>query len=268
MQTLFDEWEFSHQKVSYCMYIIARDKTLSYPSLSNSVISDFRFGPPGTGKTLLAKAVAAETSANFLPVSIPDLIKGEVGESEKAIANAFRIAARSSPCVIFLDELETVFGLRDESGTLGKKMISQLFLELDALTARQLPVIILAATNNPEMIDRTILRPGRLDRIVYVRPPLREERLHILHLLSVRTRFSNEVDFDDIARNTENYTGADLKALTQRAGLLALKRCKEGGNAEQMAISQSDLLRALALVRPSISKKDILRYEKFRQLSL
>ncbi|KAF9353074.1 hypothetical protein BGX26_009134 [Mortierella sp. AD094] len=115
------------------------------------------YGPPGTGKTLLAKAVATESEANFMAVSIPDLIKGEVGESEKAIAKIFKMANRCNPCIVFLDELEAIFGTRESSGGLGKQLISQLLLELDDCVKG---VVILAATNHPEAIDSSILRPG------------------------------------------------------------------------------------------------------------
>ncbi|KAI1309722.1 hypothetical protein EDD11_003974, partial [Mortierella claussenii] len=115
-----------------------------------------KYGPPGTGKTLLAKAVATESEANFMAVSIPDLIKGEVGESEKALAKVFKMATRCSPCVVFLDELEAIFGSRESSGGLGKQLISQLLLEMDNCGDG---VVILAATNHPEAIDTSILRP-------------------------------------------------------------------------------------------------------------
>ncbi|CAG8652095.1 11209_t:CDS:10, partial [Cetraspora pellucida] len=178
------------------------------------------YGPPGTGKTLLAKAVATESSANFIPVSIPDLIKGEVGESEKAIANIFKIARRCSPCIIFLDELEAMFGSKESSGSFGRKIISQLLLELDQLDSVDQGVVILAATNNPRAIDPSLLRPGRIDRLIYIKPPSLSERISILQIQNGKIKFSENIDLRGIAEKTENFTGADLKALVQRAALL------------------------------------------------
>ncbi|KAF9427684.1 hypothetical protein BGZ94_004394 [Podila epigama] len=149
------------------------------------------YGPPGTGKTMLAKAVATESEANFIALSIPELVKGEVGESEKAIARIFKTATRCSPCIVFLDELEAIF--------------------------------VLAATNHPEAIDHSILRPGRLDRLAYVPPPTFEERIAILEILRQGTRFSDNVDLNTVSNLTMNFTGADLKALVRKAGLNALK---------------------------------------------
>ncbi|KAI7904134.1 P-loop containing nucleoside triphosphate hydrolase protein [Cokeromyces recurvatus] len=205
------------------------------------------YGPPGTGKTLLAKAVATESSANFLPVHIPDLIKGEVGESEKAVSTIFKTAIRCSPCVIFLDELEAIFSSRESTGDVGRKLISQFLIEmdhLDKLVDQQ--VILLGATNHPEMIDRSILRPGRLDRLVYVGPPDREERLAILKVLKQKTRLNSDIQLDLIADQTEGYTGADLKAVIRKAGLLALKQ-------NLTEIQQKNIEQALTFVTPSVN---------------
>ncbi|KAF9976070.1 hypothetical protein BGZ73_009168 [Actinomortierella ambigua] len=178
------------------------------------------YGPPGTGKTMLAKAVATESEANFMAVSIPDLIKGEVGESEKAVARIFRTATRCSPCVVFLDELEAMFGTRESSGGFGKQLISQLLLDIDDCGPG---VVILAATNHPEMVDSSILRPGRLDRLVHVPPPTKPEREAILRIMGQRTKFAPTVNLELVSDRTNNYTGADLKALVRKAGLAALK---------------------------------------------
>ncbi|KAI9265619.1 P-loop containing nucleoside triphosphate hydrolase protein [Sporodiniella umbellata] len=182
------------------------------------------YGPPGTGKTLLAKAVATESSANFLAVGIPDLIKGEVGESEKAVSRIFRTAIRCSPCVIFLDELEAIFASRESSGDVGKKLISQFLMEMDGLDKANAGVIVLGATNHPEAMDEAILRPGRLDRRVYIGPPSIEERLEILQVLGEKTRLDPAVDLERIAELTEGCTGAGLKAIIRKAGLTALKK--------------------------------------------
>ncbi|RCH79510.1 hypothetical protein CU098_001732, partial [Rhizopus stolonifer] len=181
------------------------------------------YGPPGTGKTLLAKAVATESSANFLAVTIPDLIKSEVGESEKAVSRIFQTAIRCSPCVVFLDELEAIFASRETSGDVGKKLISQFLIEMDGLDKSNAGVIVLGATNYPDAMDEAILRPGRLDRLIYIGPPSVQERLEILKVLGQKTRLDSTVDLEKIAQLSEGYTGADLKAIIRKAGLIALK---------------------------------------------
>ncbi|KAF8929650.1 P-loop containing nucleoside triphosphate hydrolase protein [Dissophora ornata] len=213
------------------------------------------YGPPGTGKTLLAKAVATESEANFMAVSIPDLIKGEVGESEKAIAKVFKMATRCSPCIVFLDELEAIFGTRESSGGLGKQLISQLLLDMDNCGEG---VVILAATNHPEAIDASILRPGRLDRLVYVPPPTFDERVSILEILKESTRISENVDMRTVGNLTNNFTGADLKALVRKAGLCALK-------ANRTSIEAQDFFSAASEVQPSVNQFGLLRYQQFRR---
>ncbi|KAG0297224.1 hypothetical protein BGZ96_007282 [Linnemannia gamsii] len=213
------------------------------------------YGPPGTGKTLLAKAVATESEANFMAVSIPELIKGEVGESEKAIAKVFKTASKCSPCIVFLDELEAIFGTRESSGGLGKQLISQLLLEMDGCPGG---VVILAATNHPEAIDSSILRPGRLDRLVYVPPPTLEERVAILRILKNTTRFSETVDLPTVGNLTNNFTGADMKALVRKAGLFALKD-------NRTQIETQDFFAATSEVQPSVNQFGLLRYEQFRR---
>ncbi|KAF8952836.1 hypothetical protein BGZ52_003466 [Haplosporangium bisporale] len=213
------------------------------------------YGPPGTGKTLLAKAVATESEANFMAVSIPDLIKGEVGESEKAIAKIFKTATRCSPCIVFLDELEAIFGSRESSGGLGKQLISQLLMEMDSCGKG---VVVLAATNHPETIDASILRPGRLDRLAYVPPPTFEERVAILEILRQGTRFSENIDLRTVSNLTMNFTGADLKALVRKAGLYALK-------ANRTNIEAQDFFSATSDVQPSVNQVGLLRYQQFRR---
>ncbi|KAI8100149.1 P-loop containing nucleoside triphosphate hydrolase protein [Halteromyces radiatus] len=210
------------------------------------------YGPPGTGKTLLAKAVATESSANFLPVSVPDLIKAEVGESEKALANIFQTAIRCSPSVIFLDELEAIFSSRETSGDLGRKLISQFMIEMDHLDKIHQHVILLGATNHLESIDPSILCPGRLDRLVYIGPPNLKERLAILQVLGKKTRLGTTVDLQQTAEKTDGYTGADLKGVLRKAGLLTLKRQQQLGSKSDLWIEQQDIDIALTHVTPSL----------------
>ncbi|KAI9592866.1 P-loop containing nucleoside triphosphate hydrolase protein [Syncephalis fuscata] len=189
------------------------------------------YGPPGTGKTLLAKAVATESNSGFVSVSIPELIQSHVGESEKALGAIFHSARQSAPCVVFLDELEAIFGSRDSSGDVGRQLITQLMLEIDQLhedftDISEETVVLLAATNHPEAIDPAILRAGRLDRLVYVPPPDLADRRAILEIHMAHTPFS--ATLCEQLRNTtdllDGYTGADITAVVRIAALHAISR--------------------------------------------
>jgi transitional endoplasmic reticulum ATPase len=190
------------------------------------------YGPPGTGKTMLAKAVATASSANFLPVSIPDLLKGEVGETEKAIQKMFSAASLAAPCVVFLDEIEALFGSRGSATKLGQKMVSQLLIEMDSLDGKKgaaSQVVVLAATNVPWVIDPAILRPGRLDTPIYVPPPNEDARAKILRLGTFEMPLAGDVDFATLAKMTPSFTGADIKNLCRNAALVCLQRQLDTG---------------------------------------
>lgn len=158
----------------------------------------------------------------------------------------FQTAVRCSPSVIFLDELEAVFSSRETSGDVGRKLISQFLIEMDQLNKGDHHVILLGATNHLEAIDPSIVCPGRLDRLVYIGPPTQDERLAILKVLAKTTRVSPATDLTHIAASTEGYTGADLKAVLRKAGLMALKRD------ESHEIELADLVLALTHVSPSL----------------
>ncbi|KAJ2454502.1 hypothetical protein EV183_001503 [Coemansia sp. RSA 2336] len=177
------------------------------------------YGPPGTGKTMLAKATASEVAANFIPVAIPDLIKGEVGESEKSLAQVFETAKRS-PSIVFLDEIEAIFGSRESSGEVGKKLITQLFLEMDNVPDH---VFVLAATNQPHLIDSSILRPGRLDKAVHIPVPDESSRRDILRKVA---RHLNIESADEIFGSLAKIemSGAEIKALVKYACYSAIQR--------------------------------------------
>ncbi|KAI8818302.1 P-loop containing nucleoside triphosphate hydrolase protein [Fimicolochytrium jonesii] len=180
-------------------------------------------GPPGTGKTLLAKAVATESGANFMPISIPELIKGEVGESEKAITRTFTLARRTSPTIIFIDELEALFSRHENMGDAGKKLFSMLVVEIDALEAGS-GVVLLCATNYPGLVEKALLRPGRIDRLISIPPPTHRDRLSILQTLTKRLTLAPDVDLAVLARRMKGATGADLKEVVRRASLAAIAR--------------------------------------------
>jgi len=180
------------------------------------------YGPPGTGKTLLASAVAHETRSNFMSVAISDIVKGYVGESEKAIAQVFAMARRAAPCVLFFDEFQAMFGDRETAGEVGRKMVSQFLVETDN---RPPGLVLLASTNVPEAIDPALLRPGRFDRKIKVPLPDDEGRRVIL---DARRRhmacWAPEVATSTLVSSTEGWSGAELDSLCQRAALIALER--------------------------------------------
>ncbi|NXY18374.1 NVL protein, partial [Atrichornis clamosus] len=186
-------------------------------------------GPPGCGKTLLAKAVANESGLNFISVKGPELLNMYVGESERAVRQVFQRARNSAPCVIFFDEVDALCPRRSdrESGA-SVRVVNQLLTEMDGLENRQ-QVFIMAATNRPDIIDPAILRPGRLDKTLYVGLPPPEDRLAILKTITkdgTRPPLDTDVSLEEIAysQHCDCYTGADLSALVREASVCALRQ--------------------------------------------
>ncbi|KAM4694936.1 nuclear valosin-containing protein-like [Discoglossus pictus] len=231
-------------------------------------------GPPGCGKTLLAKAVANESGLNFISVKGPELLNMYVGESERAVRQVFQRATNSSPCVIFFDELDALCPRRSghESGA-SVRVVNQLLTEMDGLETRR-QVYIMAATNRPDIIDPAILRPGRLDKTLYVGLPPPADRLAILKTITkdgTRPPLEEDVNLEVIASDErcDCFTGADLSALIREASISALRQemmkkapsTSSGG----VKVGQRHFEEAFKKVRPSVSKKDQLMYEILRQ---
>ncbi|MCD6575947.1 MAG: CDC48 family AAA ATPase [Nanoarchaeota archaeon] len=216
-------------------------------------------GPPGCGKTLLAKAVANESEANFISVKGPEIFSKWVGESEKAIREIFRRARQASPCIIFFDEIDSLTPRRGTSmgSDVSEKVVAQLLTEMDGLENLS-DVVIIAATNRPDMVDPALLRPGRFDRIILVPPPDREARLRILKVHTKSMPLAKDVDLEKIADETEGYSGADLQAICREAGMQALR---EDMNAKE--VKAKHFKKAMELIKPSLTKKDVEVYEKF-----
>lgn len=158
------------------------------------------WGPPGCGKTLIAKAIASETRSNFIAIKGPELLNKYVGESERAVREVFEKAKQSSPCIIFFDEIDAICPKRDDSEDFASRVVNQILTELDGVQSRK-SVYILAATNRPDMIDPALLRPGRLDKCLYVGLPSIEEKFDILKRISKGIPFSQNVDFMLIAND-------------------------------------------------------------------
>jgi len=183
------------------------------------------YGPPGTGKTMLAKAVANESEANFISVKGPELLSKWVGESERAVREIFRKAKQAAPSIIFFDEIDAIAPVR--GGGYGdshvtERVISQLLTEMDGIEELR-GVVVIAATNRPDIVDPALLRPGRFDKLLYVPLPDLEARKEILKIHLRKKPLAEDVDIDDLAKRTEGYTGADLAAICNTAVMLAIR---------------------------------------------
>lgn len=182
------------------------------------------YGPPGTGKTMLAKAVATESEANFINVKGPEFLSKWVGESEKAVRETFRKARTASPCIIFMDEIDSIAPTRGGGfdSHVTERVISQLLTEMDGLESLN-NVVVIGATNRPDMIDAALLRPGRFDRLVHVPSPDLDARRTILEIHTEKKPLAEDVNLDELAKKTEGYSGADLSALVNEAVMLAIR---------------------------------------------
>ncbi|MEM1575605.1 MAG: CDC48 family AAA ATPase [Nitrososphaerota archaeon] len=220
------------------------------------------YGPPGCGKTLLAKAVANESDANFILVNGPEIFSKWVGESEKAIREIFRKARMAAPSIVFFDEIEAIAMrkelLGDDSGV-SYRVISQLVTEIDGV--RKLSdVIVIGATNRPDLIDPAMLRPGRLDWLIYVPPPDEKARLQILKIYTRKMPLSPDVSLEYLAKITEGYTGADLENVCREAALQAMRR-----DIDSEVVTFNDFENALKTIKPSISSSMIKEYERIKE---
>ncbi|MFH1501292.1 MAG: CDC48 family AAA ATPase [archaeon] len=218
------------------------------------------YGPPGTGKTLLAKAVAKESEANFIQVKGPSLLSMWVGKSEEGVRKVFERARQVAPCVIFFDEIDSLASRRGGGMGAGHKVteqvLNQMLAEMDGLEEMQ-NVIVLGATNRPDMLDPAILRPGRFDRIVLVPPPQKEGREEILKIHTKRMPLSKDVNIKMIAEKTEGYVGADLESLAREAAMLTLRK-----DIKSKEVKKKEFDEAMKKVRASVSKESLERYKK------
>lgn len=228
------------------------------------------YGPPGTGKTLIAKAAAHESEANFISIKGPELLSKWVGESEKGVREVFRKARGAAPCIVFFDEIDAIAPTRGGAGSdshVTERLISQLLTELDGLEILT-NVVIIAATNRPDIIDPALLRPGRFDRLLYVPPPDKQSRIQVLKIHTKKKPLADDVKIDVLADQTEGYTGADIAALASAAVMLALrehvakyKDPKEAERAkEELKIHMSHFEEAMKKIRP-LSKQEIDMYK-------
>ncbi|EMA67469.1 ATPase AAA [Halorubrum aidingense JCM 13560] len=219
------------------------------------------YGPPGTGKTLMAKAVANETNANFISVRGPQLLSKWVGESEKAIRQTFRKARQVSPTIIFFDELDSLAPSRGQEmgNNVSERVVNQLLTELDGLEEMG-DVMVIGATNRPDMIDPALLRSGRFDRLVMIGQPNQEGREQILDIHTENTPLAPDVSLREIAEITDGYVGSDLEGIAREAAIEALR---DDDDAEE--VEMKHFRAALESVRPTINEDILAYYEEIEQ---
>jgi transitional endoplasmic reticulum ATPase len=220
------------------------------------------YGPPGTGKTLLAKAAARESEANFIATKSSDLLSKWYGESEQQIARLFARARQVAPTVIFIDELDSLVPAR--GGGMGEpqvteRVVNTILAEMDGLEELN-NVVLIGATNRPNLLDPALLRPGRFDELIYVGTPDKDGRRQILAIHTADMPLGEDVDLDSLAERTERFTGADLEDLVRRAGLTALRRGLDAAK-----VSMADFEAALKETRASVTPEMVEDYARIQQ---
>lgn len=216
------------------------------------------YGSPGTGKTLLAKAVAKESEANFIQVKGPSLLSMWVGKSEEGIRKVFERARQVAPCVIFFDEIDSLAGKRgmDQGTKVTERVLNQMLAEMDGIEDLK-GVVVIGATNRPDMLDSALLRPGRFDRVLLVDVPDKESRKKVFEIHLKNTKLDKSVNIDELVRKTEGFVGADIENLVREAAILALRK-----NINADSVSMAEFEEALAKVRPSVSEETAKRYKR------
>ena len=220
------------------------------------------YGPPGTGKTLLAKAVAKESAANFISIKSSDLLSKWYGESEQQISRLFARARQVAPCVIFIDEIDSLVPARGTSGNepqVTARVVNTILAEMDGMEELS-SVVLIGATNRPTLVDPALLRPGRLDELVYVGTPDETGRAHILKIHTSAMPLAKNVDLTAIAKDTERFTGADLEDVVRRAGLAAIRR----KGAKVKTVEAEDFKAALADSRATVTAEMEAEYAKIK----
>ena len=231
----------------------------------------FLYGPPGTGKTLIAKAVANESEANFISIKGPELLSKWVGESEKGVREVFRKARQAAPCIIFFDEIDAIAPLR--GGDFGdshvtERVISQLLTELDGLEVLR-NVVVIAATNRPDIVDPALLRPGRFDRMIYLPPPDSESRKQIIQIHTKKIPLADDVNLEKLDHMTEGYTGADIASIASSSVMLAMREHvakyqnadAAEKNAKELKVHMRHIEEAMKKIRP-LSQAELDWYKK------
>lgn len=215
------------------------------------------YGAPGTGKTYLAKAIANRCHANFIPVNVTELFNKWVGESEAKMRSIFEKARSMSPCIVFIDEIDAIGGTRDGSnndGGVREKILDALLIELDGMKERG-DVILIAATNRPDLLDSALTRPGRFDKLIEIPMPDEAARVEILKVHTAKMPLDKDVDIQAIAKHTDKYSGADIENLCRESGIIAMRKRKA-----MHTVSMDDFMEALKEIRPSMDSSHLRLY--------
>jgi transitional endoplasmic reticulum ATPase len=241
------EWPLSHPTIFTRMGITPPKGILLY-------------GPPGCGKTLLARAVATESKANFISIKGPELLSKWVGESEKAIREVFRKAKMAAPCIIFFDEFDSIApsrGRHTSDSGVSEKVLSQFLTELDGLEVMK-DIVVIAATNRPDILDPALIRPGRIDRILLVPAPEEEARIEILKIFTKEMPLASNIGIEKLAELTGGFSGADIETWCREAAMLALRE-----NIRARKITIEHFKESRKEIHPSMTKEITDWYEKF-----
>uniref|UniRef100_A0A8C9GZQ3 AAA+ ATPase domain-containing protein n=1 Tax=Piliocolobus tephrosceles TaxID=591936 RepID=A0A8C9GZQ3_9PRIM len=243
---------------------------LEYKHLYNKFNSNYNkgillYGPPGCGKTLLAKAIANECNANFISVKGPELLTMWFGESEANVRDLFDKARAASPCIIFFDEIDSLAKERNNSNNNDAidRVINQILTEIDGINAKK-TIFIIAATNRPDILDKALTRPGRLDKLIYISLPDFKSRCSIFKAILRNTPLSKDVDINEMAKKTEGFSGADITNLCQSAVNEAIKETIQILNPVP-ALSKKHFDLAFNKARISIQPEDVLKYDQFKE---
>jgi transitional endoplasmic reticulum ATPase len=247
-------------------------ESLAIPLMRKDITTRFRleppkgillFGPPGCGKTMLMKALASELGVEMISIKASDVMSKWYGESENKIADLLKTARERAPCILFMDEIDAVAKRRDmyTADDVTPRLLSILLAEMDGID-KSVGVIIVGSTNKPDMIDPALMRPGRLDKIIYVPPPDFSERAEILAVHLAGRPTTTDINLNEIAKRTERFSGADLANVVREAATVAVRReMTEGGSA---AIGMDDFMHVLPRIKPSISLRMISEYETMK----
>lgn len=242
---------------------------LKYPELFEDVgIEPLRgvllYGPPGCGKTLLAKAVANESNANFISIKGPELLSKWVGESEKGVRKIFSRARQAAPSIIFFDEIDSIAGIRgSDTSQVTERVVAQILSELDGISSLK-DVIVVGATNRPDLIDKALLRPGRLERRVFIPMPTKEVRKEIFKVHTKKMKLK-DVDIDLLTEKTLGYSGADIASLCREAGMNALRKAVKEGKKKIEGVTMEDFKSALKEVKPSVDEEQRKRWKDMKE---
>jgi transitional endoplasmic reticulum ATPase len=220
------------------------------------------FGAPGSGKTLLARAVATESAANFITIKGPEIFSKWVGESEKAIREVFRKARMAAPAVIFFDEIDSLVprrGLGFSDSGVSERVISQLLTEMDGIVTLE-DIVVIAASNRPDMVDPAVLRPGRFDRLIYVPEPDEKSKLQIFKIYTKNMPLKKDVELSQLVASARYYSGADIEALCREAAIVALRK-----DVNTKEVAMEDFEEARKRIGPSVTPDMEKWYKSFMQ---